>query len=67
MLLSFLSLAKTMKADPLASSFGKYDPSDTNLAFPFLRASAIAAQSSPGSLSLSRRIFGDSVEALKVV
>ena len=45
-----------MKADPPASSFGNYDPSDTNLAFPFLRASAIAAHSSPGILVLSIRI-----------
>ena len=56
-----------MKADPPASSYGKYDPSDTNLAFSFLRVSAIAAQSYPGSSSLSGRFFGDSVEVLKAV
>ena len=56
-----------MNAEPHASSSGKYDLSDTNLAFPFLIASAIAAQSSTGSVSLSIRILGDVTEALKAV
>ena len=56
-----------MKAEPPASSSGKYDPSDTILAFPFLIAAAIAAQLSSGSMILSIRILGDDSEASKAV
>ena len=54
-----------MKADPPASFSGKYDPSDTSLAFPVLRASATAVHSSSGSIISSKRILGESIEEVK--
>ena len=64
-LFSFLFPAEIMKADPPASSSGKYNPSDTNLAFPVLRVSATTAHSSPGSMISSIKILGESIEEVK--